>query len=67
MVVAVDVLRRVVLGQLAYAGSANASSTLRPVVDLPRQTGTIGLVLADAELDSERNHDRTRHHTPSAP
>jgi hypothetical protein len=55
-VVAVAVLRRVVLGQLAYAGPANASSTLRPVVELARQTGVIGLVLADAEFDSERNH-----------
>jgi hypothetical protein len=47
-VVAVDVLRRIVLGQLAYAGPANAASTLRPVVDLAQQTGTIGLVVADA-------------------
>src|SRR5690242_507592 len=35
-------LRRVVLGQLAYAGAANASSPLRQVVDLARQTGVIG-------------------------
>ncbi len=53
-VVAVDVRRRVVLGQLAYAGPANASALLRPVVDLARQTGTIALVVADAEFDSER-------------
>jgi hypothetical protein len=59
-VVAVDVLRRVVLGQLAYAGPANASSTLRPVVDQARQTGVIGLVVADAEFDSERNHHHIR-------
>jgi hypothetical protein len=59
-VVAVDVPRRIVLGQLAYAGPANASSTLRPVVDLARQTGTISLVLADAEFDSERNHRHIR-------
>ena len=57
---AVDVLRRVVLGQLAYAGPANASSTLRPVVDLARQSGAIGLVLADAAFDSERNHHHIR-------
>ena len=61
-VVAVDVPRRVVLGQLAYAGPANASSTLRPVVDLARQTGRIGLVVADAEFDSERNHHHIRDH-----
>jgi hypothetical protein len=59
-VVAVDVRRRVVLGQLAYAGPANASSTLRPVVDLARQTGVIGLVVADAEFDSERKHHHIR-------
>jgi hypothetical protein len=61
-VVAVDVQRRVVLGQLAYAGPANASSTLRSVVDLARQTGEIGLVVADAEFASERNHDHIRNH-----
>jgi hypothetical protein len=61
-VVAVDVLRRIVLGQLADAGPANASSTVRPVVDLARQTGTIGLVVADAEFDSERNHHHIRNH-----
>jgi len=59
-VVAVDVVRRVVLGQLAYAGPANASSMLRPVIDLARQTGVIRLVLADAEFDSERNHRHIR-------
>ena len=59
-VVAVDVLRRIVLGQLAYAGPANASSTLRPVVDLAGQTGAISLVVADAEFDSERNHHHIR-------
>jgi len=59
-VVAVEVPRRVVVGQLADAGPANASSTLRPVVDLARQTGAIRLVLADAEFDSERNHRHIR-------
>jgi hypothetical protein len=59
-VVAVAVGRRVVRGQLAYAGPANASSLLRPVVDMARQTGAIGLVVADAELDSERNHRHIR-------
>ena len=59
-VVAVDVPRRVVLGQLAYAGPANASAMLRPVVDLAQQTGEIRLVVADAEFDSERNHHHIR-------
>ena len=61
-VVAVDVPRRLVLGQLAYAGPANASSTWRPVVDLARQTAVIALVLADAESASERNHHYIRQH-----
>jgi hypothetical protein len=61
-VAAVDVLRRVVLGQLAYAGPANASSMLRPVVDMARQTGGISLVVADAEFASERNHHYIRDH-----
>jgi DDE family transposase len=52
--------RRIVLGQLAYAGPANASALLRPVVDLARQTVTISLVVADAEFDSERNHHHIR-------
>jgi DDE family transposase len=59
-VVAVDVRRRVVLGQLAYAGPANASALLRPVVEMAWQTGGIALVLADAEFDSERNHHYIR-------
>ena len=59
-VVAVDGPRRVVLGQLACAGPANAAALLRPVVDLARQTGVVALVLADAEFDSERNHHYIR-------
>jgi hypothetical protein len=39
---------------------ANASSTLRPVVDMARQTGAIGLVVADAEFASERTHHHIR-------
>jgi hypothetical protein len=44
-VVAVNVARRVVLGQLAYAGPANASAMLRPVVNLAQRTGVMGLVV----------------------
>jgi hypothetical protein len=61
-VAAIDVPRRVVLGQLAYAGPANASSRLRPVADMARQAGVIGLVVADAEFDSERNRRHIRDH-----
>ena len=54
--VAVDVSRRVLLAQVAKRGPANDSATLRPVVDAARPLAPIGLVLADAEFDSERNH-----------
>jgi hypothetical protein len=40
---------------------------LRPVVDLARQTGTIGLVVADAEFDSERTHAHIRNHLTTDP
>jgi hypothetical protein len=59
-VVAVEAPRRLVLGQLAYAGPATASSTLRPVVDLARQTGVIGPVVANAEFESGRNQRHLR-------
>ncbi len=61
-VVAVEVPRRVVLGPLASPGPANASAALRPVVDLARRVGVIGLVVADAEVDSERTHRHIRDH-----
>ncbi len=59
-VIVVDVPRRAVLAQLAKPGPANDSATLRPLVDTAEQVTPIHLVLADAEFDSERNHQHIR-------
>jgi hypothetical protein len=57
---AVDVDRRIILAQTARRGPTNDCATLRPLVDTAHQQGPIGLVLADAEFDSERNHQHVR-------
>jgi DDE family transposase len=53
---AVDVDRRIILAQTARRGPTNDVATWRPLVDTAHQQGPIGLVLADAEFDSARNH-----------
>lgn len=58
--VVVDVPRRVVLAQVAKRGPTNDSATLRPLVDAAAPLAPLGLVLADAEFDSERNHQHIR-------
>lgn len=58
--IVVDVLRRCVLSQAARPGPYNDCATLRPLVDAAQQVTPIGLVLADAEFDSERNHQHIR-------
>jgi hypothetical protein len=58
--VVVDVLRHCVLAQEARPGPYNDCATLRPPVDAAHQVTPIGLVLADAEFDSERNHQHVR-------
>jgi hypothetical protein len=57
----VDVDRRVILAQTARRGPTNDGAILRPLVGRARQHGPIGLVLADAEFDRERNHQYVRH------
>lgn len=59
-VVAVDIARQVVLAQVAKPGPTNDSATLRPLVDAALALAPISLVLADAEFDSERNHQHIR-------
>jgi len=59
-VVAVDVSRQVLLAQIAKRGPTNDSATLRPLVDRASQVQPLGLVLADGEFDSERNHQHVR-------
>ncbi|HKM66527.1 MAG TPA: transposase [Candidatus Acidoferrum sp.] len=55
-VVAVDLDQQFVLSQLARWGSWNDCANLPAVVAAASKQTRIGLVLADAEFDSERNH-----------
>jgi hypothetical protein len=59
-IVAVDVVRQLLLAQIAKRGPTNDSATLRPLVDQARQVQPLGMVLADGEFDSERNHQHVR-------
>jgi len=54
--VTVDVDRQRILSQSARLGPWNDCARLRPLVEAAHQVTPIGLVLADAEFDSERNH-----------
>lgn len=58
--IVVDVLRRCVLAQATRQGPYNDCATLRPLVNAANEIMPIGLVLADAEFDSERNHQHVR-------
>ena len=58
--IVIDVLRRCVLAQAARQGPYNDCATLRPLVSAAHEVTPIGLVLADAEFDSERNHLHVR-------
>jgi hypothetical protein len=59
-VIAIDVKRQIILAQIAKRGPTNDSATLRPLVLKASQQQPLGLVLADAEFDSERNHQHVR-------
>lgn len=54
--IAVAVPHRLILAQTTRRGPHNDCATLRPLVDTASQQIPVGLVLADAEFDSERNH-----------
>jgi hypothetical protein len=56
----VDTKRRVVLAQEACSGPYNGSAMLRPLVDAAQEVTPLGMVLADAEFDSEQNHRHVR-------
>lgn len=58
--IVIDVLRRCVLAQEARQGLYNDCATLRPLVSAAHEVTSGGLVLADAEFDSERNHLHVR-------
>ena len=47
---------RRVLAQAARQGPWNDCTTLRPLVSAAHEVTPVGLVLADAEFDNERNH-----------
>ena len=55
-VVVVDLDRQCVLAQMARRGPRNDCPSLPVVVQTASEQTRIGLVLADAEFDSERNH-----------
>jgi hypothetical protein len=58
--IVIDVLRRCVLAQAARQGPYTDCATLRPLVSAANEVTPLGLVLADAEFDSERNHRHIR-------
>lgn len=60
--VVVDLDRQLVLAQRAHSGPTNDGATLRPLLDTAHRVSPIGLVLADAEFDSELNHTHIRQH-----
>jgi IS5 family transposase len=59
--VAVDTRLRLILAQKAHAGPTNDCATLPALLDqVAEGPQRIGVVLADAEFDSERNHQHIR-------
>ncbi|MBV9454052.1 MAG: transposase [Rubrobacter sp.] len=56
----VDTARQIVLAQEACSGPYNGSAMLRPLVDSAQAITPLGLVLAEVEFDSERNHRHVR-------
>lgn len=54
--VVLDTDRQMVLAQEACSGPYNGSAMLRPLVDAAHEVTPLGVVLADAEFDSEHNH-----------
>jgi hypothetical protein len=58
--VVVDLDHRLILAQTARRGPTNDCATLRPLVSAAHERVPIGVVLADAEFDSERNHQHIR-------
>ena len=59
-VVVVDLDQQCVLSQIARRGPWNDCANLPAVIEAARKQTRIGLVLADAEFDSERNHTYIR-------
>jgi Transposase DDE domain/Transposase domain (DUF772) len=60
--VVLDLDRQLVLAQRAHSGPTNDGANLRPLIDTAHRVSAIGLVLADAEFDSQLNHTPIRQH-----
>lgn len=58
--VVVDVSRHLLLAQSAHAGPSNDCGRLPQLINQAHQRAPVGVVLADAEFDSERNHQHIR-------
>ena len=58
--VVVDVGRHLLLAQTAHAGPTNDCCRLPQLIDQAHQVAPVQVVLADAEFDSERNHQHVR-------
>lgn len=58
--VVVDVSRHLLLAQAAHAGPVNDCARLPALIEQARQLVPVHVVLADAEFDSERNHQHIR-------
>jgi IS5 family transposase len=58
--VVIDVNRHLLLAQAAHAGPVNDCARLPQMVDQAHQVAPFQVVLADAEFDSERNHQHVR-------
>jgi Transposase DDE domain len=56
----VDLDRRLILAQTARRGPTNDWATWRPLVSAAHERVPIGLVLADAACNRERNHQHIR-------
>ena len=64
--IVVDTDRQIVLAQQACSGPYNGSAMLRPLVDAAHEVTALGVVLADAEFDSEHNHRHVREQLKAA-
>ena len=64
--IVVDTDRQMVLSQEACSGPYNGSAMLRPLVDAAYAVTPLGVVLADAEFDSEHNHRHVRERLAAA-
>jgi hypothetical protein len=58
---AIEVNYWIILAPTARRSPTNDGAIMRPPVNMAHQHGPMGLVLADAEFDSERHQQYIRH------